>query len=431
MATRRDFLKRSALIGAAAMAIPRVHAAESAMLKIGLVGCGGRGCGAVADAMRIDPNITLVAAADIFKERGRAGMEGLRTEFGDRVAVTEETLFDGFEGYKSVIDACDVAFLCTPQHFRPVTLQYAIDANKHVFAEKPVAVDGTGIRMVLDAAAKAKEKGLNLVSGLVNRYSPTIQDIINRIHDGAIGEVSHARAIRMGGPLWTRPRVEGDSEMKYQMRNWVNFDWIAGEFINDVSIHQIDVALWALGDVHPTGAFGMGGRLTRKQNPDAGDMYDSMAVCFDFEGDKAIYSFSRQIPGTWGDAASTIYGSRGKAFLGNVGYRGEIFGENAYVAPKSEIPAGQLEHKVLLDAIRSGGSVYVNNGTYMANATCSCILGKKAAYTGKYVTWDEVLADETRLLPSEYSFDGVPPTLPDEQNRYKIALPQEGYGYLS
>ncbi|MDO4587844.1 MAG: Gfo/Idh/MocA family oxidoreductase [Planctomycetia bacterium] len=432
--SRRHFLKSSALLSAGAISLGaasmRVHAGESSILKLGLIGCGGRGCGAVNDSMSIDPNTKLVAAADIFQERAQAGIEGLKEKFGDRIDVDESSIFVGFDGYKSVIEAADVVILATPQHFRPMTLKAAIEAGKHVFAEKPVAVDGVGIQMVKDAANLAKEKGLNLVSGLVNRYSGVVQDIIKRIHDGAIGDVITARADRMGGSLWERPRIDGDTEMQYQMRNWVNFNWIAGEYINDVTIHQIDVALWSLGDISPIGAYAMGGRLTRRKNPDDGDMYDSMAVVYEFEDGRNLYAFSRQIPGCFGSAISTIHGTQGRAKIGNVGYMGEIYGANPYTAKRDTVPAGQLEHKVLLDAIRSGGQTYVNNGHYMANSTMTCILGRLAAFSGLWYSWDDALAYE-EAKPESYSFDALPPTLPDEQNRYKIALPCEGWGYLS
>lgn len=436
--SRRDFLKTSALVSASATlaatqlgATPRVHAGETQLLKLGLVGCGGRGCGAAIDAMNIDPNVKLVAAAEVFPERAKNGLEGIKAQFGDRMAVTDDSLFLGFDAYKELLKTdVDVVILATPQHFRPATVKAAIEAGKHVFAEKPVAVDGAGIRMIQEAAALAKEKGLNLVSGLVNRYSGVVQDCVKRIHDGAIGDVITARADRMGGELWKRPRVEGDSEMRYQMRNWVNFNWMASEYINDVTIHQIDVALWCMNDITPIAAYATGGRLTRRDNPDAGDMYDSMAVVYEFADGRNMYAFSRQISGCYSLAEATIHGSKGRAIIGNVGSKGIIWGpDGEYRSPRDTVPAGQIEHKVLLDAIRSGGETYVNNGHYMANSTMTCLLGKVAAFSGKRVTWEEALAME-EPKPESYSFDALPPTLPDEKNRYKIALPCAGWGYL-
>ncbi len=431
--TRRDFLKKSVLLSTAVLTSGssiRVHAAESSLLKIGLVGCGGRGSGAVVDAMSVDPNIKLIAACDIFPERANASLEGLKVKFGDRIAVTPETLFIGFDAYKKVLATdIDVVILATPQHFRPVTLRDAIAAGKHVFAEKPVAIDGAGIRMVMAAAEEARKKKLNLVSGLVNRYHEPVMEIIKRIHEGAIGKVISARAHRMGGQLWCRPRVEGDTEMKYQMRNWVNFNWIASEYINDVTIHQIDLALWAMGDPQPVAAIGMGGRLARR-GADTGDMYDAMSNTFEFEDGSFLQAYSRQVPGAWSDAAAYVYGAEGQAALKATWLPGSgITGAHPFEPKKETISANQLEHKVLLDAIRSGGNVYVNNGHYMANSTMTCIMGKLAAYTGKRITWEEALAYEEKK-PDSYAWDAVPPTLPNDKGQYKIAIPNIGWDFM-
>lgn len=431
--TRRNFLKTSAVLSSAVAlgATPRVHSAESNLIKIGLIGCGGRGCGAASDAMSIDPNTKVVAAADLFRDRGEPAIEGLKVKFGDRVTVNKDSFFDGFEGYKNVLKCdIDVVILATPQLFRPYTLRDAIAANKHVFCEKPVAVDGAGLRMIMAASEEARKKKLNLVSGLVNRYYTSTQEVVKRIHDGAIGDVLCARAQRMGGNgLWKRPRVEGDTEMKYQMRNWVNFNWIASEYINDVTIHQIDVALWCMGDPTPAAAIGMGGRIARR-GIDTGDMYDSMATTFEFEDGRFLQSYSRQVPGSWPDSTSYIYGSKGRAQIRNSGSLGQIWGPNEYKAEKSPIVGREYEHKVLLDAIRSGGKVYVNNSNYMVNSTGTCLLGKLATYTGKRVTWDEMLAYEEGK-PKTWTWDAVPPTLPNEKGLYKIAIPNEGWGYLN
>ncbi len=432
--TRRDFLAAGAVLATAAAVSsvsPRVHTAESSLLKIGLIGCGGRGSGAVLDALSVDPQTKLTAACDIFPERANASLEGLKTKFGDRIAVTPETLFFGFDAYKKVLATdVDVVILATPQHFRPVTLRDAIAAGKHVFAEKPVAIDGAGIKMVMAAAEEARKKKLNLVSGLVNRYDTQNIDIIKKVHDGAIGDVICARSHRMGGQLWKRPRVEGDSEMRYQMRNWVNFNWIASEFINDVTIHQIDLALWAMGDPTPVAAIGCGGRLARR-GIDTGDMYDSMSNTFEFEDGRFIQAYSRQVPGAWPDAAAYVYGSKGQATLKASWLKGSgITGANPFTPEKAKMTGREYEHKVLLDAIRSGGQTYVNNGSYMANSTMTCILGKLAAYTGKRVTWEEALAYE-EAKPASYAWDAVPPTLPNEQGLYKIAIPHEGWTWLN
>ena len=432
--TRRDFMKASAALTAAiassrTLSSPRVHAAENNTLKLGIVGCGGRGCGAVGNALTADPNVKLTIAADVVEGRAKAQLEALKEQFGDRVAV-DDSLFIGFDAYKKVLESdVDIVLLTTPQHFRPLMIKEAVDAGKHIFAEKPVAVDGEGVRIIQEAAKKAKEKGLNLVGGLVNRYGASAQEVIKRIQDGAIGDVVTARGDRMGGSLWMRPRVEGQTEMEYQMTNWVNFNWIASEYINDVTIHQLDVALWSFGDATPIGAYSLGGRLSRR-GPDTGDMYDSMATVYEFADGRSLYAFSRQIPGCFSRGTTTINGSKGRAVIGNLEAVASIFvgGEETKI-PRGSVSGYVVEHKVLIDAVRSGGQTYVNNASYMTNSTGAAILGRMAAYSGQYVTWDEMLAS-VGDKPSEYSWTAEPPTLPDEKGRYKIALPGIGWGYL-
>ena len=434
--SRRNFLKKGAILSAtpivaATFNAPHVHAAENNTLKLGIVGCGGRGCGAAGNAMDADPNVKLVAAADVFPERGKNGIAGLKDQYGDRIDVPEDRFFGGFDGYKKVLEQdIDIVLLTTPQHFRPIMIKDAIAAGKHVFAEKPVAVDGEGIRIIQEASAEAKKKGLNLVGGLVNRYGSSARELMKRIQDGAIGDVITARGDRMGGSFWMRPRTEGQNEMEYQMTNWVNFNWMASEYINDVTIHQLDIALWSFGDATPVGAYGMGGRLSRA-GVDTGDMYDSMAVVYEFADGRSLYAFSRQISGSFSRAYTTINGSKGHAIIGNLESKASIFVNGKETQIERGKTSGYIvEHKVLIDAVRSGGATYVNNADYMCNSTGCAILGRLCSYNGQYVTWEEML-ESVGDKPSEYSFDAVPPTLPNEKGLYKIALPCVGADYLN
>lgn len=426
--SRRDFLKTSSLLlGAAATAsFPKgIHAKGSEKpLKIGLVGCGGRGRGAVLDAMNCgESNLELVAVADIFKETAEGAAHTLREEIGERIKVSPEAVFDGFDGYKKVIELSDVVFLCSPQLFRPMMLKATLEAGKHAFCEKPVAADAAGIRSILESAKYAQEKKLSIVTGLINRYSSRVRDVVQRIHEGQIGPAITARADRMGGPLWTRPRRTGDTEMRYQMRNWVNFDWIAGEFINDVTIHQLDVAMWCMGDEHtPVKAFGTGGRLVRTE-PDAGDMYDSMAVVYEYADGRPLYAFSRQIPGCFGCSSAFITGPEGASEISNVGWgRVNITGKKPYDAPKDAISPYTIQHSTLIKSIRGEGA-YANHLSYTAKATMGAILGKMAAYSGKQITWEEALKAESMLDPEKIDWNFTPPTLPNDKGEYKIALP--------
>jgi len=435
--SRRQFLKNSAVLSASAVAVsqlgaPRVHAGEDNTLKLGIIGCGGRGCGAVGNALDADPNVKLVVAADVFPSRGKNNVYALKEneEYKDRITVDDDTFFDGFDGYKKVLESdVDIVLLTTPQHFRPTMIKEAIEAGKHVFAEKPVAVDGVGIKMIQEASELAKKKGLNIVGGLVNRYGASTQEVMKRIADGAIGDVITARGDRMGGSLWMRPRAEGMTEMEYQMTNWVNFNWMASEYINDVTIHQLDIALWSFGDATPVAAYGMGGRLSRR-GADTGDMHDSMAVVYEFADGRSLYAFSRQIPGCFSRADTTINGSKGYAIVGNLESKSSLFinGEEIKV-PRGNVSGYVTEHKVLIDAVRSGGQTYVNNAHYMTNSTGAAILGRIASYNGQRVAWEEMLAEEG-AKPSAYDWNATPPTLPDEKGRYQIALPCVGMGYL-
>jgi predicted dehydrogenase len=370
-------------------------------------------------------DLKLVAVADIFEEKVNAAAKMLGERFTEQVDLPEERRFVGFDAYKSVIPLCDVVLLCTPQHFRPLTLKAAIEAGKHVFCEKPVAVDGPGVRSVIESAALAKAKGLNVVSGLINRYSARVRDVVQRVHDGQIGPVVTARANRLQSGVWMHKRQQGDTEMMYQMRNWLNFNWMASDHINDSTIHQIDVAMWAVGDeVTPVNAYGLGGQVVRT-DPEAGDSYDTMAVVYEYADGRPLYAFTRMIPGCFYDGAAHISGSKGGAVIGNVGGgKVAIFGENPYDAPKDNSKGPYFnQHSTLYNAIRSGGKEYVNDLPHTAKATLAAILGRMASYSGQLVTWEEALNSKESFTLSDYSWDATPPTLPDEQGRYKLALP--------
>jgi predicted dehydrogenase len=255
--SRRAFLKNSAfaataLAGVSAMQMP-VHAAENSVIKIGLVGAGGRGRGAVVNALAADPNVRLVALCDAFPERAADALTALKKDetFATRIDATPETTFDGLESYKKVIDLCDVVLLCEAPHFRPLSLRYAVEKGKHVFCEKPVAVDGAGIKSVLESAQLAKEKKLNIVSGLCWRYDLNVQDMMKRVQDGAIGDILSVRETYLTGILWTRAKQANDTEMMAQVRNWYNFTWLSGDYNTEQHIHSLDKAMWAYGDNPP------------------------------------------------------------------------------------------------------------------------------------------------------------------------------------
>lgn len=418
---RRDFLKTtSALAGGAALAglsIQRgAHAAEDSKLKIGLIGCGGRGTGAAANALTADPNTVLTAMADAFEDRMTQSHKGLLAKFGDRVQVPKEKQFTGFDGYKNVISDVDVVLLCTPPQFRPMQLQAAIEAGKHVFCEKPVAVDAPGIRSVLSSTKMAEEKGLSLVSGLCWRYHHAVKETMQRILDGAIGDINSIQSNYLTSTLWHRG--EQDTEMKYQMRNWYYFTWLSGDFNVEQHVHSLDKALWAFNDEPPVRAYGLGGRQVRVEQPKWGNIYDHMAVIYEYPDGKKVHSYCRQQKGCYNMTSDELLGTKGRAI---VTPKHEIEGENPWRFRGEGGNMYVLEHEALFNSIRSG--VPINNGLYMARSTMMGILGRMVCYTGKAITWDEAMASTENLSPKTYAWDADPPILPDAEGKYPVALP--------
>ncbi len=420
--SRRDFLKTaSAVAGGAALtglSIQRgAHAAEDNQLKVGLIGCGGRGTGAAVNALNADPNAVLTAMADAFEDRMTTSHDSLVKKHGDRVQVPKENQFTGFDGYKKVIGSdVDVVLLCTPPHFRPQQLKAAIEADKHVFCEKPVAVDAPGIRSVLESTKLAEEKGLSLVSGLCWRYDEAVKATMQRILDGAIGDILSIQTNYLTGTLWHRG--DEDTEMAYQMRNWYYFTWLSGDFNVEQHVHSLDKALWAFHDEPPIRAYGLGGREVRVEQPKYGNIFDHMAVVYEYPDGKKVHSYCRQQKGCSSDVSDQFLGTKGRAI---VTPKHEIIGETAWKFRGKKASMYDLEHEALFNAIRSGEPI--NNGVYMARSTMMGILGRMVCYTGQAITWDEAMASTEDLTPASYSWDADPPILPDADGKYPVAVP--------
>lgn len=409
------------------------HAAEDHTLKVGLIGCGGRGRGAAQNALKADANAKLVAVADAFPENAETAAKVFKNSgVKDQVVVTPETTFSGLDAYKKVIELSDVVLLCATPHFRPIHLKAAVDAGKHIFAEKPVAVCPAGIRSVMESAKKAKEKGLNLVSGLCWRYHPNVQEMMDRVRDGQIGALTAIQTNYLTGKLWTRARKPGDTEMMFQVRNWYNFDWLSGDFNVEQHVHSLDKAAWAFGDAAPVAAYGLGGRLVRTEQPEYGNIYDHMSVVYEFEtedrGIVKVFSFCRQMNNCFRETNDHFYGTKGVAHI----LSHKIEGADPYEIPKDKkISAGamyDLEHVALFEAIRSGGEKYINNGHYMANSTMMGILGRMVCYSGDRITWEDAMKADLKMQPSAYQWDAEPPVMPLDDGRYPIALPGIGKG---
>ncbi len=419
--SRRSFLKTSTLAAGATLAgglaIQRAaHAAEDDTLKIGLIGCGGRGSGAANNAMTADANTKLVAMADAFPDKLQASRANLTKAFGERVAVDDDHCFAGFDAFQKVIDSdVDVVILATPPHFRPQQLKACVDAGKHVFCEKPVAVDGPGVRSVMATCEAAKEKKLSIVSGLCWRYHTAVRETMQRLLDGAIGDVvSIQETYNTGFTGRFAPRQEGWSEMEFQMRSWYFFTWLSGDHNVEQHVHSLDKASWMMGDEPPVQAWGLGGRQTEKP----GNIFDHHAVVYEYANGTRVHAYCRQQSGCWNNTADHMIGTKGVASVlpryqingpEEWRYRGE--GCNMYVA----------EHEALFASIRAGNPI--NNGHYMSVSTMLAILGRMVNYTGKVIKWEDALNSQEALAPTSYAWDAEPPTMPDADGNYPVAVP--------
>lgn len=378
-------------------------APDQRVLKLGLVGCGGRGTGAALQALKADPHTRLVAMADAFRERGESSRENLRAQMAERVDVPDARLFDGFDGFRKVIDSgVDVVLLATPPHFRPQHLRACVEAGKHVFAEKPVAVDGPGVRSVLESTRMAKEKNTGILSGLCWRYETHTIDLMKRLHDGAIGDITTLHTTRFGGGVWTRPKEPGMTGMQAQMRNWYYYTWLSGDFIVEQFVHELDRIAWVMQDNYPTGCIATGGRINRT-GPDHGHIYDHFAAEFDYEDGTKLFATTRHQRGCRNDFRIGAIGTEGSCDLGKF----EITGRNAFRNRARRTQMHQLEHDAFFGALRRGE--IINNGEYMAKSTLMAIMARESAYTGERLEWGKVLNSAHELKPAAYAWDAAPP----------------------
>jgi predicted dehydrogenase len=402
-ASRRTFLKSAAATAAAsAVLAPAAFAAGNETLRVGLVGCGGRGSGAVRDALQADPKVKLVAMCDVFMDRLQDALknfQGSKT-LADKIDVPPQRCFDGFDGYQKLLNSgVDVVLLCTPPGFRPLHLRAAVEANKHVFCEKPVAVDATGVRSVVESARLARSKGLSLCSGFCYRYDQAKRETVKRIHGGMIGDVTAMHITYLTSPLWFRKdRDKCDSEMEYQMRNWYYYTWLSGDFIVEQHCHNMDKAAWVFKGEMPVACTGVGGR-SQRTDPKYGQIYDHFAVAFEYADGAKLFSFCRQMAQCNGDVNDHVIGTKGQAHL----MKHTIFApgtEWAYEGkPKSMY---EVEHDELFAGIRAGKPI--NDGEAAAHSTLMAIMAREAAYSGKRITWKQMLESKQDLAPRDYAW---------------------------
>ena len=430
--SRRNFVKKTAALttGVLTSTLP-IHSfanvSNDKKLKLALVGCGGRGSGAAVQALIADENVELIAMADVFKDRIEKSLEGIKEYFGGtkKINVNEKNIFIGFDSYIKAIDLCDIVILTTPPGFRPLHFEYAVQNDKHIFMEKPLATDAPGVRRVLDAARVAKEKKLNVVVGLQRHYENKYINLYNKLKSDAIGKIISGQVYWNDGGVWVNKRKPGQTELEYQMRNWYYFNWICGDHILEQHIHNIDVANWFIGE-YPSTAQGMGGREVRN-GKDHGHIFDHHFVEFHYPGGAVISSQCRHQKNTMRRVDEVFQGTKGSITLGS----GEIrdlsgnlkfsYPKNNYWESDDEPNPYQVEHDKLFKSIREGNVISdAENG---AKSTLSAIMGRMATYTGKKITWDEIMNSKESLVPDNLSWNSTPPILPDEDGNYDVPVP--------
>ena len=425
---RRHFMKTStAAVGAISLAgKPRFLRAQPSgrdPIRIGLIGCGGRGTGAAMQALSTEQDVQLVAMADAFADRVESSFETLTTleevDLTPRIDVPPERRYSGFDAYRQVIPQVDVVILTTPPGFRPIHFAAAVDAGKHVFMEKPVATDSPGVRSVLENAAKAKAAGQNVVVGLQRHYQTVYREWVDRLHAGMIGDIVLGRVYWNSGGVWVREREQGQTEMEYQMRNWYYFNWLCGDHIVEQHIHNIDVANWVLRG-HPVRAQGQGGREVRR-GPDHGQIFDHHFVEYTYDSGATVLSQCRHMPECSNRVSEAFHGTNGVA--PEPGLIESATGHTLFAYDDDGDPNPfQVEHDELFAAIAAGESKYAD-GERGAIATMTAIMGRMATYSGQVIEWDQALASDLSLMPERFAWDAPPAVLPDSHGAYPVPVP--------
>jgi len=423
--SRRAFIAATsvAALSPAALAGPRPTRRSLSTLRIGLVGCGGRGTGAAVQALGADPDATLYAVADALPERLAPALDQIdhamrerdeqagNSSFSDRCVVPSQRRFVGLESHRELLESgVDVVLLCTPPVFRPRQLADAVAAGKHVFCEKPVAIDGPGVRSVLESAKRAKEQNLALVSGFCWRYSARERETYGRIHEGAIGPIAAVyTTYNSTGWIPPKPRQAHWSDMEFQLRNWHYFHWISGDHIVEQAVHAIDKIHWAMNGRVPQRVTAVGGRQCRPDLPETGNVYDHFALAYEYDGGARAFHMCRHWPSSPSDNSDYILGSLGTATINGWNDTHVITGPNAWQCSTARNDMYQTEHDELMASLRAGKPI--NDGIQMTESTLMAIMGRMAAYTGQVVTWEQAMGSQENLLPQEWVW-GDRPTPP-------------------
>ncbi|MCL2118214.1 MAG: Gfo/Idh/MocA family oxidoreductase [Planctomycetaceae bacterium] len=425
--SRRDFLKTSAVLGATTFAVSsarNVHAAGSDIIKIGLVGCGGRGCGAVQDAFQATPNVKLVAMADTFEDRVKNPRNTLKESFPDRVDVPDDRCFSGLDGYKGVIANSDAVLIACASRFHPKYTLAAVEAKKHLFVEKPHALDAAGIKIVQQATEIAAKNGTAIVSGLCYRYDTLRREAFQRIADGEIGEITSVQCDYIRTPYSLVTRQPEWTETQYQFRNWYHFTWLAGDEILQSLLHNIDSVMSAFGDEAPVSAYGIGGRSAMFVET-MGDQFDHSAMILNFADGKRIYGMTRCATQCFNSNRDVLHGTKGRCHFNATGkpYFTDLKGNKTWTAGERERSMYVQEHYELFSSIENGKPV--NDGNRMIRTTMAGILGFMACRNGQEVLWDDTIQAGAVYGPAEtdISLAMEPPLKPDANGLYPLCVP--------
>jgi predicted dehydrogenase len=428
--SRRDFLKNSSAfvagsvasgVAATSLGIARAaHVSGSDEIKLGLIGCGGRGTGAAGQAMNTKGATKLVAVADAFEDRLQGALKQLK-KHGEKVDVPPERQFVGFDAYQKVLEAdIDLVLIATPPGFRPLHFEAAVNAGKHIFMEKPLAVDARGVRKVLEVNRKAKQDKLAVAVGLQRHHEQRYQETIQRLRDGAIGDLLSARVYWNGGGVWTRPRQDGQTEMEYQMRNWYYFNWLCGDHIVEQHIHNLDVINW-LKQAYPVSAHGLGGRQTRT-GKEHGQIFDHHAVEYTYADGTRMFSQCAHLPDCWSSVSEHVQGTAGSSDISGAKIL-DAGGKETWKFGRGGGDGWQQEHHDLFADLRAGK--IPNEADYGAMSTMTSILGRMVTYSGQEITMKDALASKLVVSPVEdyHSFQDTPPVVPDAEGRYPVPVP--------
>ena len=417
VSTRRRFLETGAALGTAAAlgAAPAVHVAGDDTVRVGLIGCGSRGTGAALQALNADPGVRLVALADIFADHLASSLKRLRAHKPKQVVVDKDHRFVGFDAYRKVIESADAVLIACSSRFHPIYVKEAIEAGKHVFVEKPHAIDPPGVKVLTEACREAERRRLSVVSGLHRRYDPAIRETMRRVRDGAIGDIVACEVSFMRAPYRVIERKPEWSEIEWQFRTWYHFSWLSGDDVPQSLIHTIDMASWALGEVPPATCHALGGR-SASVAPKYGNVFDHNAVVYEYSNGARLYGLNRTQVGCYGEVAFKLMGTKGQAG------HGWIDGEKKWRYEGPRIGAYQAEQNEFIRSIRSGKPI--NNGRYMAQSTLIAIMGQLASYTGRKLKWKEVESAGFSYPPAgKIDFTIDPPVKPGPDGIYPVPVP--------